>query len=136
MFPRRCLPVFAYRITCPPSILGREISSLAYPITSALAGKFWGRGGLFRGGLSSLTRITVTLSIKGFKSAERIGLVLLLCPGVELVLFADKCELSRCGSGNRTMADKAAAVCTDEAAEGEERKEGRRSESGFGRPGP
>lgn len=36
------------------------------------------------------TRITVTLSSKGFESTERSGLVLLLCPGVELVLLVDK----------------------------------------------
>jgi len=39
-------------------------------------------------------------------SADRIGLVLLLCPGVELELLADRCELSLCGSGRRTIADR------------------------------
>jgi hypothetical protein len=43
----------------------------------------------------------------GFVSTERIGLVLLLWPGVELALLALKCELSRWGNGNRTMAEEA-----------------------------
>jgi hypothetical protein len=51
--------------------------------------------------------ITVTLISSGFGSTERIGLVLLLCPGVELALLAVKCELSRVGNGNRTMAEEA-----------------------------
>jgi hypothetical protein len=50
--------------------------------------------------------ITVTLINSGFVSTERIGLVLLLWPGVELVLLAIKCELSRWGNGNRTMAEE------------------------------
>lgn len=32
-----------------------------------------------------------------------MGLVLLLCPGVELALRAERCELNRCGIGKRTM---------------------------------
>lgn len=51
-----------------------------------------------------LTRITVTLSCRGFNSA-RIGLVFLLWPGVELALLAERWELRRCGSGSRTIAD-------------------------------
>lgn len=50
-----------------------------------------------------LTLITVTLRSKGLESWPREGLVLLLCPGVEPVLLADRCELSRCGRGSRTM---------------------------------
>lgn len=52
---------------------------------------------------------TVTLISNGFESTERIGLVLLLWPGVELALLAVKCELSRWGNGNRTMAEEANA---------------------------
>lgn len=52
---------------------------------------------------------TVTLISSGFESTERIGLVLLLWPGVELALLAVKCELSRWGNGNRTMAEEANA---------------------------
>lgn len=37
-------------------------------------------------------------------STERMGLVLLLCAGVELELLTDKCELNLVGSGRRTMA--------------------------------
>lgn len=57
-----------------------------------------------RGGL--LTLITVTLISSGLGSTDRIGLVLLLCPGVELALLALKCELSRWGNGKRTMAEE------------------------------
>jgi hypothetical protein len=42
----------------------------------------------------------------GFVSTGRIGLVLLLWPGVELALLAVKCELSRWGNGSRTMAEE------------------------------
>lgn len=44
------------------------------------------------------------LSIRGLSSGSRMGLVLLLWTGVELVLLEDRWELSRCGRGNRTMA--------------------------------
>lgn len=50
--------------------------------------------------------ITVTLISSGFGSTDRIGLVLLLCPGVELALLAVKCELSRVGNGKRTMTEE------------------------------
>jgi hypothetical protein len=49
--------------------------------------------------------MTVTLSNRGLDSLDLKGLVLLLCPGVELALLAERCELRRCGSGRRTMAD-------------------------------
>lgn len=55
---------------------------------------------------SRLTLITVTLISSGFGSTDRIGLVLLLWPGVELALLAVKCELSRVGNGKRTMTDE------------------------------
>lgn len=49
----------------------------------------------------------MTFNRSGFASgADRIGLVLLLCPGVALALRGVKCELfRRVGSGNRTMAE-------------------------------
>ena len=49
----------------------------------------------------------MTFNRSGLESVGiRIGLVLLLCPGVELELRGVKCELlSRVGSGSRTMAE-------------------------------
>lgn len=51
----------------------------------------------------SLTRMTETFRINGFCSGIRIGLVLLLWPGVGLLLFVLRWLLRRCGNGNRTM---------------------------------
>lgn len=73
--------------------------------------------------VGSLTLITDTLSKRGLVSTDRIGLVLLLCPGVELELLADRCELSLCGSGNRTMADRQQRKCAEETRETQKRKE-------------
>lgn len=64
-----------------------------------------------------LTLITVTLISSGFVSTERIGLVLLLWPGVELALLAVKCELSRWGNGNRTMAEEEKVAGRDSGRE-------------------
>jgi hypothetical protein len=47
--------------------------------------------------------MTETLSRRCF--SDRNGLVLLLCPGVDDALLADKCELNRWGNANRTIAD-------------------------------
>lgn len=55
------------------------------------------------------TLMTFTFKNKGFDSAgpaDLMGLVLLLCPGVELALLAERCELRRCGIGKRTMTDE------------------------------
>lgn len=49
-----------------------------------------------------LTRKTETLRSKGLKSGVRMGLVLLLWPGVETLLLV-RWELRRCGRGMRTM---------------------------------
>lgn len=49
--------------------------------------------------------MTFTFKNKGLDSVDLNGLVLLLCPGVELALLAERCELRRCGIGKRTMAD-------------------------------
>lgn len=54
---------------------------------------------------SILTRITETLRSRGLVSADRRGLVLLLCPGVDDALLAERCELNRWGNANRTIAD-------------------------------
>lgn len=54
---------------------------------------------------SVLTRITETLSSRCLVSEDRRGLVLLLCPGVDDALLAERCELKRWGSANRTIAD-------------------------------
>lgn len=96
--------VSAYRITCATSIFRGKVSTL--PTTSSVSDiqarwrvvdleKVSGR----------LTLITVTLISSGFGSTDRIGLVLLLWPGVELALLAVKCELSRVGNGKRTMTE-------------------------------
>lgn len=53
-----------------------------------------------RGIVRLLTFNTATLRINGF-SDTRDGLGVRLCPGVEV--FELRCELSRCGMGNRTM---------------------------------
>lgn len=58
--------------------------------------------------------MTVTLSSNGLGSTDLKGLVLLLCPGVELALLAERCELRRCGSGNRTMAGEASSAGREE----------------------
>lgn len=50
-----------------------------------------------------LTRSTVILSSKGLSSGDRIGLVLLLWPGVDEADLTERCELNREGSPNRTM---------------------------------
>lgn len=71
------------------------------------------------------------LSIRGLNSGSRMGLVLLLWPGVELVLFEDRCELSRCGSGNRTMAGLAGLAGWCDWEEDEEREKSKRER---GRP--
>lgn len=47
--------------------------------------------------------MTETFRINGFCSGIRIGLVLLLWPGVGLLLFVLRWLLRRCGNGNRTM---------------------------------
>ena len=54
---------------------------------------------------SVLTRITETLSIRCLVSVDRNGLALLLCPGVDDALLAERCELNRWGNANRTIAD-------------------------------
>lgn len=54
---------------------------------------------------SALTRITETFSSRGLSSGDRNGLVLLLRPGVDGALFAERCELNRWGRANRTIAD-------------------------------
>ena len=54
--------------------------------------------------------MTFTFKNKGLDSVDLNGLVLLLCPGVELALLAERCELRRCGIGKRTMADERTAI--------------------------
>lgn len=55
--------------------------------------------------MAFLTRITETLSSKGFVSDDLIGLVLRLWPGVDDALRAERCELNREGNASRTMSD-------------------------------
>lgn len=96
--------VSAYRITCATSIFRGKVSTL--PTTSSVSDiqARWRVVDLEEVG-GRLTLITVTLISSGFGSTDRIGLVLLLCPGVELALLAVKCELSRVGNGKRTMTE-------------------------------
>lgn len=56
-----------------------------------------------------LTRIADTVSSRGLSSGIRMGLVLLLWPGVDAELFAERFE-SRWGSGKRTMAEVEAGM--------------------------
>lgn len=95
--------VSAYRITCATSIFRGKVSTLPTTVSDIQAR--WRVVDLEEVG-GRLTLITVTLIISGFGSTDRIGLVLLLCPGVELALLAVRCELSRVGNGKRTMTEE------------------------------